>query len=442
MGVSLIEKLLAAGDAITGKAYRVIAAANQASGNAKPLTARPRTGALIVSQDDDDRTAFGRLRVSNPFGLFDVSHQFDKQPLLMDESLGAGGTSTYLPNEAAVRLRIASGTGAGSSVIRQGFQYVPYQPGRSQLILCSAVFGTGVANAIKEVGYFDANNGVFFRQNGARGMQVVRRTFVTGSAVDNVVSQAAWNLDKLDGTGPSGVNVDFAQAQLYVIDFAWLGIGAIRFGMEVGNRVVWCHIMQDHGIATPWMSRGSLPIRYSVRTTGTIGANADLNHICSAVFSDGGFDTPGFQGSTNTRTLLGSSTAIAAGTRRLMLTIRLRTAYNRAILRQLALQSMADTLDSFLCELVLGGTRSGGAATTTQVTDAVEALTGNTTLTGGRVIDSFIADGSTGRATTLESRSKIVVASNIAGTAQELHVTVTAFSAGNFYSGLTWQEIY
>ena len=41
--------------------------------------------------------AFGRLRVSDPETLFDVSHQYDEQPLLIEKTLTGGGTATHNP---------------------------------------------------------------------------------------------------------------------------------------------------------------------------------------------------------------------------------------------------------------------------------------------------------------------------------------------------------
>jgi hypothetical protein len=79
-----------------------------------------------------------------------------------------------------------------------------YQPGKSLLIFNTFVMNAQEENLEQRVGTFDANNGIFFEDTGT-GYQIVRRTYVTGSAVDNDVAQASWNGDKLDGTGASVV---------------------------------------------------------------------------------------------------------------------------------------------------------------------------------------------------------------------------------------------
>lgn len=62
-----------------------------------PRRYQPETR-LLEAQD-----AFGRLRTAAPETLFDSTYQVDKAPLLYEETAVAGGVSTHLPNEAAVR---------------------------------------------------------------------------------------------------------------------------------------------------------------------------------------------------------------------------------------------------------------------------------------------------------------------------------------------------
>ena len=56
----------------------------------------------------------------------------------------------------------------------------------------------------------------FFEQNGT-DLRVVIRDDGSGSVVDSVVSQANWNVDKLDGTGASGITIDTTKDNIYFI---------------------------------------------------------------------------------------------------------------------------------------------------------------------------------------------------------------------------------
>jgi hypothetical protein len=52
------------------------------------------------------------------------------------------------------------------------------------------------------------------------------------TTVDTWTPQSSFNIDKLDGTGPSGMIIDPTKFNVYQIDFRWLGAGIISFALE------------------------------------------------------------------------------------------------------------------------------------------------------------------------------------------------------------------
>lgn len=96
-----------------------------------------------------------------------------------------------------------------------------------------------------------------------------------------------WNIDKMDGTGPSGYTLDIAKMQMTYLDYSWYGAGSIRFGMRANDgSVVWCHKMVMNNVNTAaYMRSGNLPARYET-------INEPLN--CSRLISGGS----GVSGST------------------------------------------------------------------------------------------------------------------------------------------------
>jgi hypothetical protein len=82
----------------------------------------------------------------------------------------------------------------------------------------------------------------------------------------NRVAQDEWNIDKFDGTGPSGYQLNYARMQMIYIDYTWYGAGTIRFGMRSANgKVAWCHRMSMNNINnTAYQRSGNLPARYEV----------------------------------------------------------------------------------------------------------------------------------------------------------------------------------
>ena len=78
------------------------------------------------------------------------------------------------------------------------------------------------------------------------------------------IPQSKWNIDKMDGTGPTGYTLDIAKMQMTYIDYSWYGAGTIRFGMRtVDGTVAWAHRMVQNNINTAaYMRSGNLPARY------------------------------------------------------------------------------------------------------------------------------------------------------------------------------------
>jgi hypothetical protein len=78
--------------------------------------------------------------------------------------------------------------------------------------------------------------------------------------------QTAWNIDKFDGTGPSGYKLDMGRMQMVYIDYTWYGAGTIRFGMRtVNGKIVYCHRISGNNVNNAAYQRsGNLPARYEV----------------------------------------------------------------------------------------------------------------------------------------------------------------------------------
>jgi hypothetical protein len=90
-------------------------------------------------------------------------------------------------------------------------------------------------------------------------------SYLTISKIINTrTTQADFNIDKLDGTGPSGYNLDVTKMQMFYIDYTWYGAGFVRWGVRGprGN-VIYCHKVQNNNVNTEaYMRSGNLPARY------------------------------------------------------------------------------------------------------------------------------------------------------------------------------------
>ncbi len=82
------------------------------------------------------------------------------------------------------------------------------------------------------------------------------------------IPQSEFNLDKIDGTGPSQYNIDLSKMQMFYIDYTWYGAGFIRWGVRgpKGN-VIYVHKMPNNNVNTEaYMRSGNLPGRYESTT--------------------------------------------------------------------------------------------------------------------------------------------------------------------------------
>ena len=115
---------------------------------------------------------------------------------------------------------------------------------------------------------------------------------------DTKYPQSSWNIDKCDGTGPSGYNLDLTKMQMFYMDYSWYGAGFIRWGFRgpTGD-VIYCHKVPNNNINTEaYMRSGNLPARYesesvppTTRITGSVGASDTFVGIASTA----GFPTAG-----------------------------------------------------------------------------------------------------------------------------------------------------
>jgi hypothetical protein len=235
--------------------------------------------------------AFGRLRISEPFTLFDSQNRYAADDQFSSSTTGSGSSVTFATNESSVNMNV--GTVSGGKTVRQTFRRMPYQPGKSMLILTTFCMNAAKANLRQRVGYFDENNGIYLEQNGLSEPSFTIRTNTSGTPVNtNTASQSSWNGDKLDGTGPSGITLDLDAVQIFWTDLEWLGVGNVRCGFVINGEFIVCNTFQcanQTGRTKVYMETAILPVRYEIENTDTTADASTLKQICSTVISEGGY---------------------------------------------------------------------------------------------------------------------------------------------------------
>jgi hypothetical protein len=347
---------------------------------------------IPISIGGTNTDAFGRLRVSQPYTLFDSQNRYaaDNQ---FDVSTTGTGTTSFLSNEAAVKMEV---TGAGvGSVLRQSYRSFPYQPGKGLLVLATFVMDSSMSlNLTQRVGYYNDQNGVFFqRVDGTYSF--VLRSYVTGS-VSNVrtVNQADWNGDKLDGTGDSGYTLDPSKAQILWMDFEWLGVGSVRCGFIINGQYIVCHTFNNaNEITNVYMTTAILPVRYEIVTT-TAAVAASMKAICCSVISEGGFEQTSIDHVARRTTVLGT-----IGTTFLpVVSIRLASTRLGAVVLPNRVQVLPTTSQNYEVALIKNPTLTGASWTAVPTDSNVEFDVAATATTGGSIVqtDYVTSSGSGG----------------------------------------------
>jgi hypothetical protein len=238
--------------------------------------------------------AFARLRVSQPYTLFENNNVYKKKELLMDEKIIGNASVNYLINESSINFSVST---AGDKITRQSHINIKYQPGKSLLILATGILNldsNNGENVETRIGYFNDNNGIYFsNKNGVN--YIVKRSFVTGSIVETRISQSQWNYDTMDGTGTSGITLDTSKTLIFYIDIEWLGVGSVRTGVIINGNIYYLHIFHHSNLnTTTYISTANLPVRYEIEADST-GANfsGSMKEICCSVLSEGGYEIQG-----------------------------------------------------------------------------------------------------------------------------------------------------
>ena len=338
--------------------------------------------------------AFGRLRVSEPFTLFDSSHRYADNGLF-DTATSGTASATHSANTSTVSLNVD--TASGDQVIRETKRVFSYQPGKSLLILNTFVFNAAKTGLRQRVGFFGAENGIFIEQDGTT-VNLVKRSYISGSVVDTKVAQASWNGDKLNGTGDSGLTLDLTKSQIFWVDIEWLGVGSVRCGFIIDGKYYVAHTFHHANLLdSVYMTTATLPIRYEITNTASTASASVLKQICSTVLSEGGYEKKVFPlvARMTAETTVGTSFEP-------LVTIRLASDRLDAVVLLNKYSVTALTADTFEFALIRNATLTGASYDTTTFASVDFDITA-TALSGGTILSSEYV------ATTNQSKAQLDV---------------------------------
>jgi len=402
----------------------------------------------IAASDSPSIDAFGRWRVSQVSSQLDLKQLHDSLPLFYDiETIGTGATA-HTQAEARTQLTTAA---ASDVAIMQTKQRANYQTGKSQQIFMTFDTFDIQTNVTKRVGYFThltsttpfdtTKDGLWLESSGA---EVSINISQSGTLTEST-GQSSWNLDALDGTGASGVTWDWDENTILLIDFEWLGLGRVRWGVVHEGIVIYFHESNnDQATATGvYISSPNQPIRAEIRQTGA--SSGTLNFVCATVGSEGSLEPLGKVLSAN----LGVSTINANSTANVyaLLGIRLQSGQADTLVDIVDFSVLTTTNDDQLIQIFLNPTVAGTFTYNNVTNSSCQIALGDTgagasgtTVTGGTLLYSEVVSSNSNH--TIEIVNALRLGMNIDFTVDEIVLTTRPFTSNADVTGtISWREL-
>jgi hypothetical protein len=255
-----------------------------------------------------------------------------------------------------------------------------------------------IETQIARWGLFDLQNGAFFGVTSTNIFVAVRR-----GGVDTVINQSAWNVDPLDGSGPSGVTLSLSKGNIFQVVFTWYGYGVIEFRVVMQNpttlaqEVITVHRFSPTG-ETSFIDPNQ-PLRAEVDNDGTIDSPLSL-FVGGRQYCIVGKYEPTFRVTSERRTVTNVTstlTPVISFTRKAVFPAGSARANSVQVdLEEINLISTTDLAYQILLGGTLDGTFVNYPTATTIIPDSETALLVNnssTTITGGEVIFQGVSTG-------------------------------------------------
>jgi len=399
------------------------------------------TSVIISGFSGATSDAFGRLRVSEPFTLFDTNNRYyDHQQF--SSTINGGANVVYVANQSSFQLNV--GSSVNDSVIRETMKVFPYQPGKSQLTLLTFCMSTPKTNLRQRVGLFGANDGVFFENDGTYNYMVIRSA---STGVEERVRQDAWNGDRLNGAGgannPSGITLYPDRTQIYYADVEWLGVGSVRTGFIMNGSFIVCHTFNhanQSGNTKVYMTTATLPIRYEITNTGATSGASMMTQICSTVISEGGYNSFGTTQTAGTGTTPKRLTT--AGTYYPVVSIRLAPTRLDSIVFPRQVDVLSTSVDYYRWVLLQNATLTGATFANTSQTGTVQIDTAATAISGGIEIQSGYASARELTQLSAIDFFQFQLGRTLAGVSDTVTLAIAATTnTANVLAELGWQEL-
>jgi hypothetical protein len=170
------------------------------------------------------KTAYDELPVAQYSPVVQISFPYNINSDIVNKVEVAGGTVIQDFNMAVLNTSATTASSATVTSIGQ----IPFRPGQGHVGRLSCLFdGTPTSTGYMGIGLGDADNGFGFLLD-STAFNIAYRT---DGVPQTPIPQTSWNIDKMDGSGPSGMILDITKGNAYQISYGD-GFGCVNFSIE------------------------------------------------------------------------------------------------------------------------------------------------------------------------------------------------------------------
>lgn len=215
--------------------------------------------------------SFDELRVAEKTNIIDLKSVFGLTQLR--DIYSSNGTGFIGNSNGEYHLTVAAANDIAQLSSAERGRY---------LAGCVGEVGIGVRMTVASLsntqearwGYFDSSNGFYFMLN-SNGLNAA----ILRNGQETVFPRSQFNVDPLDGTGPSKATVLASTGHIYQINYSWYGYGVIEYtivaqgGLDTRQRNLVAHRhYTSNAVSIP---NPNLPIRAELRNN-TTASNAQM----------------------------------------------------------------------------------------------------------------------------------------------------------------------
>ena len=151
------------------------------------------------------------------------------------------------------------------------------------------------AEAVGSVIYFTSNRpgprtGTFSVFNGGGSIATGATVQVGVLPTETFVPQGSWNVDPMNGSGPSRFTIDVTKGNVYGVGYQYLGFGNPTFAIEDPETglLTNCHMIRRANASTSVVVRNpSMTVKWEAVNSGSLASSVSIKGASASIFTEG-----------------------------------------------------------------------------------------------------------------------------------------------------------